>query len=219
MKKTLITLAALSMVSVASAAWTDINGVTSTATSSKNIDGGDVYTIDAFTLSFYIPEDTFTSGSSDILAYVNGADTNTSKTNRQITFTLTENNGTYTLRAGRSALTMSVPTSSQWQTVYAEFTGLTSGTTYTLTTTSGNTSTPTLKAGDTTINATTGHTNYENQVVFKLNGGDCNVAQFNDAFAVPTVTPDTPTESVPEPTTATLSLLALAGLAARRRRK
>ncbi len=190
MKKTIMTLAALAMASVASAAWTDLENVGLTHVNSN------VYTVDSFTFSFMIPEGVLTSGSSEFLAYVH-ANGVSNGNNTQISFVLTEADGSYTLKAGRSNTTDDL-TDITWQNT-SEFTNLAANTVYSLTTTSGNISTVTL-----TPAVTTSDNQYDNQII---TGGSTATAKFNSTY------------TVPEPATATLSLLALAGLAARRRRK
>ena len=76
--------------------------------------------------------------------------------------------------------------------------------------------------GDSVLDAST----YEIPDIYTVNKNTANEKSFgfdveSDTFTANGVTRDisTPTPAVPEPTTATLSLLALAGLAARRRRK
>lgn len=82
----------------------------------------------------------------------------------------------------------------------------------------------TLTAGDTsvsaTLNSTDAYTGTINNITLGGNtGGNNRVPVLVESIAMSSVTlvPESP--AVPEPTTATLSLLALAGLAARRRRK
>ncbi len=153
--------------------------------------GGNFYAGD-YTFEFMIFDeaDVSTSGTT-LAAYYGGSKGDTYGQNW---YTLTNTDGNITLTVGRG-------NGSTYQD-NKTFTGLETGVVYTVSNVGADQSqTVTLTGGD--INSTV---NYAGN----MNGGDADTTMtvtFNQTFAVP------------EPATATLSLLALAGLAARRRRK
>ena len=183
--------------------------------------GGDLYA-GAFTLSFTLEENFAVSGDYDILsAYYqvnngNGYTVNAFQLNA---------NGSLTLNRGKSlsltdgAITNESALTTQDSSIFKA----TDGTNYT------------LGAGDYVIeylggtNGSAAADLYLNDVkVASFTGGNHNMngaqnassalkLQTNDSYSVIQGKPVTP--AIPEPTTATLSLLALAGLAARRRRR
>ncbi len=187
MKKTLITLAALAMTSVAFADFT-------TKPTIVDSNGYQLADIGSYAMTFYIPEDT-TLSSAVTLATINFGGTTSPN---GYTFTLSQSGSTYSLTAGRNTNDS------------VTFTGLTAGTTYTL---SGADATSANHTHNITLNGET--KGFEGQIY--VSGPQATATTyFNTAYSVPT---SGGSDNVPEPTTATLSLLALAGLAARRRRK
>ena len=204
MKKTIIAL--MAMAGVAMGAEYDITA------------GGNLYA-GAFTLSFTLEENFAVSGDYDILAAYYQVNGNSYNVNA---FQL-NSNGSLTLNRGgalsSTTLTNDVTTGTQDSSLFKT----TEGTAYT------------LGAGDYVIeylggtNGSAAAELYLNDVlVASFTGGNHNMngsqggglalkLQTNDSYSVIQGKPVTP--SIPEPTTATLSLLALAGLAARRRRR
>ncbi len=220
MKKTLITLAALAMASVASAA--DLTTVPIKGADWDNSYAGD-YT---FTFKIFNSDDVATTGT--ILAYyANGA----TGADSRITYALSKQEVvdapgtyTYTLQVGRTGDGDSALTFVNGGT----YTGLVANEVYTLVNNiSGVTqvakltdSKGSLIDNSTGDDWTDGRLKYNGAIMPKdnISTGSMATVYFNENFSESRViTPDTP--AVPEPATATLSLLALAGLAARRRRK
>ncbi len=77
-----------------------------------------------------------------------------------------------------------------------------------------------ITAGDVTASSITlGQTVDINQIYISGDGNSGSWGWNLSNFSLAVTTPDVPSGNIPEPATATLSLLALAGLAARRRRK
>ena len=205
MKKTLIALMALAGIACGAEYTMD--------------KGGDLFA-GAFTLTFTIPQNYAVTGDYDILAayyQVNGSSSN-------VNAFLLNSNGTLTLNRG-GALSNTTITND-----------VTTGTSNTSTFTTDGTTAYTLGAGDYTIKylgGTNGSAEAElylgGAVVASFTGGNHNMNGINQGAdtlqlhtnaAYNVVATDYPgMPSVPEPATATLSLLALAGLAARRRRK
>lgn len=210
MKKTLIALMALAGVACAAQYTMD--------------KGGDLFAGE-FTLTFEIPADLTVTGDYDILAayyQVNGSSYNVNAFQLNSDFTLTLNRG-----GSLSSTTLN--------------NDVTTGTADKSTFTTDGETAYTLGAGSYTLNYK-GGTNgsaaadllLDGAVVASFTGGSHNMnginqggntltLQTNDSYKVVATSypgmPVPPSPSVPEPTTATLSLLALAGLAARRRRK
>ncbi len=171
---------------------------------------GEVYEFDStgYTFEFYIPENVLTSGSA-MLAYINGGMTGTA-TNTQYSYVLSVGtNNTYTLTMGRSNLTTD-PTDITWNPSGSVDNALLANTAYKVTVTGTNSQTIVVSKSEDPSHFYT-RTIVGGQLVF-AQGVTTPTTGFNTAFAVPA-------PAVPEPATATLSLLALASLAARRRRK
>ncbi len=202
MKKTLITLAALAMASVASAADKPITLTIPT--------GGNFYA-GSFEQDFKIDSGNFTE--TVLMAYW-GSNSNHPEANAY--FIKAENN-LVTITVGRGSFASSSSSEGVIDSAWTwHSTDYKSGTfdfvkddtlltTYTLKVTGGDQSqqVSVLDCDGNTLLALEAYAG-------NMNGGDGNtvlIAQMNRQFAIP------------EPTTATLSLLALAGLAARRRRK
>ncbi len=213
MKKTLITLAALAMASVASADYASNVFSANGSGSGSTTNAGEV----VFTFHIELTDTIGSAGT--ILAYYNGG---ASDTPSQNTYLLTAGaSGTYTLTIGRSNSTTDATGLTWGNGSPVSITGILASTTYTLTdkmpsnsgVDNGRQITLSADGKEDLVSGLYDGNMYSSVLTGSLTTG------FNTDFAVPTVTPDTPTESVPEPTTATLSLLALAGLAARRRRK
>jgi len=198
MKKTLIALMALAGMAMAD-----------TYTMPK---GGNLFA-GAFTLEFTLEENFAVTGDYDILAayyQVNGNSYN-------VNAFLLNSDKTLTLNRG-GALSATTLTND-----------VTTGTTDKSTFTTDGTTAYTLGAGTYTIKYL-GGTNgsaaaelyLDGTKVAGFTGGNHNMNGFNQGGANLTLTTNDSygvTATIPEPTTATLSLLALAGLAARRRRK
>ncbi len=194
MKKTIITLAALAVASVASAA-----DYTFDVPAPENLYAGD------YTFQFSIQDASDVSSEGTLLAsyhqgYGWGLDINK--------FVLTNTDGAITLTVGRGNQDGGWDSSN----VRTFTSTLSTGTIYTISSVGvSGTQTVTLSGIDTVPSDTVAYNGNMNGD----NGAKTMPTEINQPFAP--VTPSTP--SVPEPTTATLSLLALAGLAARRRRK
>ena len=204
MKKTIIALMALA--GIAAAAQSDMTA------------GGNLYA-DAFTLEFTVAESPAVSGDYDIIAayyQINGG-------NYTVNAIKLNSNGTLTLERGGSLSSTTLDNET------------TLGTTNNTSTFTANGEAYTLGAGSYTLQYL-GGTNGEaaadlyldEELVASFTGGNHNMngsqggglaltLTTNDSYNATHVVPEPP--AVPEPTTATLSLLALAGLAARRRRK
>ncbi len=209
MKKTLIALMALA--GVACAASYDMDK------------GGDLFA-GQFTLTFEIPADFTITGDYDILAayyQVNGSSYNVNAFQLNSNYTLTLNRGG---ALSGTTLTNDVTTgTSDSSTFMAGDTAYTLGAgTYTLNYkggTNGSAAADLLLDGAVVASFTGGNHNMNGA----QNGGSTLKLLTNDSYNVVATSypgmPVPPSPSVPEPTTATLSLLALAGLAARRRRK
>ncbi len=217
MKKTLITLAALAAAFTSTVSadteWTSLGSISATNKNYQS-ESMDVYAVGNHTFTFTIPSDALTANNSTILAYINGGGIGGSN-NKQITYMLTategeDNTTVYTLTMGRSNNTLDAA-SILWSS-RAVSESLTSGTTYTVTTTGGDTSSAQVTANGGFLNTRT----FDSQILF-ANDVTTLSSGFNSTFAVKTS--EGGSGNIPEPTTATLSLLALAGLAARRRRK
>ena len=201
MKKTIIALMALAGVASAATVWED-------TTLPK---GGDLYA-GAFDFQFVITEDNVVSGDYDVLlAYyqTNGSNYNVNAFELSSAGVLTLNRG------GSVSLTDDVLTSesTMGSTDYSKFVDA-EGTDYVLSTpglykvdylggTNGSAAANLYLDGVKVAGFTGGNHNMNGT----QNGGANLTFKVNSAYVVP------------EPTTATLSLLALAGLAARRRRK
>ncbi len=212
MKKTLIALAALAMASVANA------DITSGPTYGGN------FWISDFDFTFQLTDTQVADMQQNSTVYTLAAywGSDPSDGAGANIFTLSYTSDGITLTAGRGALNESASdtTTATWKAwstlqnstnVVVVYSGLQAGVTYTVDTTGANGNNGqnvSLLLGDTTL--ATGKTYNGN-----MNGNDSTPqSYFNTAF-----TPATTGENAPEPATATLSLLALAGLAARRRRK
>ncbi len=220
MKKTIITLAAFAAA---------CSGMVSAAITAGPDYGGNFWISD-FDFTFEITEEQIaemTSGTTYTLAAYWGTDAaNWAGAN---IFTLTTSDNGIVLTAGRGGVTTSTTdgvttaTWKSWDTDNSQYkvvyTGLTAGV-YTLNTT-GESGKQTVSLLDSDGSTLAGGITYNGN----MNGDDSTPqSYFNTDFEVkPVVTPGEPGEggsaAIPEPATATLSLLALAGLAARRRRK
>ncbi len=218
MKQILFTLAAFAAASaaVAETTWTELDEVTLSYADEGW--AGSTYILNALSFDFCITSDSLTEGKA-ILAYVASgyvADDNTD----QVTFTLEKVEDSYTLRTAASNYTTEV--SELVNSASISITGLQENVVYTLSTTpteaNPKRSNVTLTGNDGSLfSASYPVSTYlfkPEDVTDAVISAD--VAMMNAAFAVSV---DAPTASIPEPTTTTLSLLTLAGLAARRRRK
>ncbi len=212
MKKTLITLAALAMASVASAEWTMTPAIQTTGP----VTGGEM----AFTFMLTSDDVTELTSQTTIAAYGQSLSSATGNAQGSVAFTLakTETNGSYTFSIYNDTLNSSSYAPSGWGGASHSSATVTLATD-TIYTVSGSTD---ASSGQITISLaspTTTLATISNNG--KMNGGgavgDVMWTYFNSSFSTADSAPVTP--AVPEPTTATLSLLALAGLAARRRRK
>ncbi len=203
MKKTLIALMALAGVAAAATEQVNtINAAWGTAPSRSgdfwSADYSVVFTLDAL---YNLAE------SGTIIGYYCGNAVN--DTYGYYAITLGGSNDALTLTVGRGRVmgTSDLNTATMsYQDSVTFTTTIQKGVTYTLSVTGGNQAmTPTLTwdGGSETLASYAGNMNGAAAITSVLNPG--------------TITIEVP--SVPEPTTATLSLLALAGLAARRRRK
>ncbi len=143
------------------------------------------------------------------------SDVKTSASNRSLTFTLSA--------AGGGSLTLDAATSYRFLTVsedvinYVTQAGMTyaaGGTTATAATLSGTTISKGLKAPGMRVNSGAAASDD-----FRLISGSNGTSTMNYFVVIDDISISPVTAAVPEPATATLSLLALAGLAARRRRK
>ncbi len=174
--------------------------------------GGNFYAGN-FSFDFALSEGMDLSTETLIAAY-GGSNLNGSLSANMFAIQLTD--AGYTLTAGRGQTnwsdTAASPTSYSFSENKSTATALTlsTDTVYTVSVVGTDQSqTVTLMQGDTTITTLASYNGNMNNSV----NGNMNT-RYNQAFNPNAVTP-----VVPEPTTATLSLLALAGLAARRRRK
>ena len=204
MKKTLIALMALA--GVAAAATEQVNTIDSawgTAPSTGGNFWGADYSV-VFTLNalYNLAE------SGTIIGYYCGTAVNDSHGYNAITLGGSDDALTLTVGRGRVMDTSNLNTATMnYQDSVTFTTTIQKGVTYTLSVTGGDQAmTPTLTwdGGSETLASYKGN----------MNGNTANMAY---ALNPGTITIEVP--NVPEPTTATLSLLALAGLAARRRRK
>ncbi len=221
MKKTLITLAALVMASVASAAdtWTEVD--TNVKATWKSEWNGCYYYDLTFSLDFSFSENSLANNTSAIVAYI--TDGRTAGDAVQYTYVLNrDTEGVYTLTMGRTNATNDITALSYSSGGNDATQPLTAGTVYTL---SGDDTYMGSKISWTVNGVESVNTrNYDDYVAVNTSlvssaeeAAAAHHVMLNSAFVPSAITPDTP--PVPEPTTATLSLLALAGLAARRRRK
>ena len=210
MKKTLIALMALAGVACG-ATTIDAQFITAPST------GGDFWSAD-YELTFTLATEYEIAPSGAVIAAYWGSQQNAANQDPGLSANaiyLTESNGALTLNVGDGKLSSVLGNTGTLDNTITfsngrgtTFTGVTieKGVTYTLTVdgaTGAMTPTLTWKGGSATATAYNGNMNcYASPMNYGVNPGI--------TIAAP---------SVPEPTTATLSLLALAGLAARRRRK
>ena len=195
MKKTIIAL--LALAGMASAATTITSEWITAPSTAANFYSGN------YSFQFTL-DDTFTlADSGSVLAAYWGTDSSDAYGSNAIVLGGTD--GALTLTVGRGALsstTLNATTTMTFKDKVTFTTAIETGVTYTVSVTGGNQAmTPTLTwdGGTETLNSYAGNMNGHSATM--------NYAK-NDGIAV----------VVPEPATATLSLLALAGLAARRRR-
>ncbi len=224
MKKTLMTLAVLAMAAVASAetSWTNLDGVT-LSYDEQMVEDSTTYNVDAFSFDFCITSNALAEGSS-ILAYVSGEYDAPGGT-AQITFILEKLEDSYTLWTKQTNLATDVSSINEINSA-SSIKNLQENVVYTL---SATPMTGTYGSSDlqVSVSGSDGST-----LSKRITGGNyiylpgdvtaasipAPAAAMNSAFAASAL-PEQPSQAAPEPTTATLSLLALAGLAARRRRK
>ena len=199
MKKTLIALMALAGVAAAETVNT-IDAAWGTAPAR----GGEFYSA-SYTLTFTLDALYTLEKSGDVLGFYRGSAINNSHGYNAIVLGGTDDALTLTVGRGRAydtvgdATGIDADTTFTFQDSVTFTTAIQKGVTYTLSVTGDNQAmTPTLRweGGSETLAAYNGNMNGDAAITSALNLG-----------------------TVPEPTTATLSLLALAGLAARRRRK
>ncbi len=209
MKKTLITLAAFT------AALSGIAGAATFEVTSGNYNSGGPYTAPSdYTFQFVIPEGMDMTSAWTLLAYINGGNTGNidSDKNRQISFCLENGTtpGLYFLNVIRSNMADDTKSLKEGSSS-TYFSKLDANVVYTLSAVAdGNYSTITL----TGEGYTTATKKLDSQIVCKSDfSAGVPLNSFLDDRFVPA------SDAVPEPATATLSLLALAGLAGRRRRK
>ncbi len=213
MKKTIITLTAL----VAA-----FSGAASAAITTGPTYGGNFWISDFdfdFELTDALVADMTNNGTTYTLAaYWGGNPNDWAGANM---FTLSNTADGITLTAGRGALnesdaTATTVTFKNWNQSVVVYSGLTTGK-YSVDTTgaSGDNGQKVSLLQDGVILAS------DKAYNGNMNGDDSTPqSYFNTSFAVQSVQPgEGGSDNIPEPTTATLSLLALAGLAARRRRK
>lgn len=207
MKKTLIALIACAGMAVA--AEETITGLTAEFTTAPE-NAGDCWAGD-YTFTFTLTEDYTLADFGTVLGFYRGSATNDTYGYNAIVLGGTDEALTLTVGRGRAYDTVGDATGIDADTTFtfapaaddkATFTtGIEKGVTYTLTVTGGNQAmTPTLtwNGGTETLASYKGNMNGNAALTSVVNPG---------------------TITVPEPATATLSLLALAGLAVRRRRK
>ncbi len=212
MKKTLITLAALAMASVASAAttWTEVSPG---ASLTWRYTGDSTYMYDlTYSIDFMFSENSLEKGTSTIIAYANGGYTGDNVA--QHTYVLSRDaEGAYTVTMGRTNVTTDVASLSYSSQGGSATQALTAGVVYTLST-SADIGGATLTWDDAEKGVQVNTRYYDDYLNYSQTG----ISSIEDATAR-TVVKVNSAYAVPEPATATLSLLALAGLAARRRRK
>ncbi len=198
MKKTIIALMALA--GIAAAAQSEM-------TAAGNLFAGE------FDLTFTIEESAVVSGNYDILAaYYQVNNGNDYTVNA---FKLNEN-GTLTLERGKSLSSATLDNETTLGTTHNTSTFTVNGEAYIL-----GAGSYTLKYLGGTNGSAAAELYLGKELVASFTGGDHNMngAQSGGLALTLTTNDSYATPAVPEPTTATLSLLALAGLAARRRRK
>ena len=208
MKKTLIALMALA--SVASAAWVEDHAAITAVFTTAPSTAGNFWSAD-YVLTFTLAQDYTLQHGGSVVAFYRGNDPdNTYGTNA---ITLGGSNEALTLTVGRgrihntlnNATGIDANTTVSYQDKVTFDTTIAKGVTYTLSVAGATGAmTPTLSWVD--ADGT------EQTLTADSYNGNMNGHQNNMVSAVNT-------EFIPEPATATLSLLALAGLAARRRRK
>ncbi len=204
MKKTLITLAALTAAISGVAAAEDYTFAVPTG---GNYYGGD------FSFTFTIPSADLIGADTMLAYYRPNSDSNNPDSN---IFMLHNTDGAITLTVGRGDLMANGTFSAWYGSDNKTFTTtLQQDVVYTISSKGADQSqTVTLSADGMTSESV----NYAGNMNGGGNGGtNPIVTYFNQDFAVKTS--EGGSDNIPEPTTATLSLLALAGLAARRRRK
>ncbi len=211
MKQTLITLAALAMASVAVAdtTWTELD--TDVRATYKSTWEGCYYYDLTFSVDFTFSVDSLEKGTSAIVAYV--TDGRTDGNVVQYTYVLQRSEaGDYTMTFGRTNATNVLADLSYSSGGSEPTQALTAGRVYTISADDTYTgSRVSWKENDTVAFNTRYYDDYvavnTSLVSSADEAGAATKVVINQAFAVP------------EPATATLSLLALAGLASRRRRK
>ncbi len=164
----------------------------------------DYYSFDSFSIRFCIETGDLEAGQSTMLAYLRNH-----TTSDQMSLCLQADGTSYSLRAGIHGGYTDVDSILWFSTV--DISGLQENVVYTLTTSGGDQSGVTLTGSDGSV-LTSGDAVHENSVLWPVDNVASSVPlMMNETFAA--------AAPVPEPATTTLSLLALAGLAARRRRK
>ena len=214
MKKTIIALMALA--GAAAAATEQVDTITA-AWGTAPVLAGNCWSAD-YTLTFTLDELYTLENSGSVLGFYRGSEVNNSHGYNAIVLGGSDEALTLTVGRGRAYDTVDGATGISADTYFTFApeatdkvtftTTLQKGVTYTLSVTGGDQAmTPTLtwEGGSETLTSYKGNMNGNAALTSALNKG--------------TITIEKQDPTIPEPTTATLSLLALAGLAARRRRR
>ena len=218
MKKTLIALMALA--GVAAAAIEEVNTVDA-AWGTAPIKGGDFYSA-SYTLTFTLDTLYTLEESGSVLGFYRGSSVNDTYGYNAIVLGGSNDALTLTVGRGRAYDTVDDATGINADTSFTFASAADDKVTFTTTIQKGVTYTLSVTGGDQAMTPTlTWAGGTETLASYKGNmNGDAALTSALNLGTITIETPDVPVNpSVPEPTTATLSLLALAGLAARRRRK
>ncbi len=210
MKKTIIALMALAGIAAAETVTT--TGLTATFVSDPVV-AGNCWSGD-YEFTFTLTDDYTMADFGTVLAFYRGSAVNDTYGYNAIVLSGSDDALTLTVGRGRAYNTVDNATGISAGTTFTFAGGATDKVTFTTAIEKGVTYTLTVTGGDQAMTPTL--TWVDGQETLSSYSGNMN----GNAALTSVVNPGTKvTEIVPEPTTATLSLLALAGLAARRRRK